>query len=211
MIAAAMRLRAPADVRSGDPARGPEQVFGHVEPLRGRAPPVGGLRHPGGHAVSLCRADALPKFANFLAEAEICARRNTQSMQRACAIAALSVLAGVPSPVDDALVRDVRAGLRRTLRAQFGGPEADLQLRAPGRGAGAGYLLSPPPPGDGGGAEAPPSVRKRAQAQAMRCAVILDSGPRVGRPAGRRPCGWPDRGRDLAPRHDRPLHLGIED
>jgi hypothetical protein len=53
-------------------------------------------------------------FANFLAEATAGAHGHTQTKQRACAIRALSKLVGVPSPVGDPLVCDVRAGIRRT-------------------------------------------------------------------------------------------------
>ena len=65
------------------------------------------------------------RFATFLAESAVgargnCVPGNTQSKQRACAIAALSGLGGAPSPVDDALVRDVRAGLRRTMTLLYG-------------------------------------------------------------------------------------------
>ena len=87
-------------------------------------------------------------FANFLAEAAAGARGNTQSEQRACAIAALSTLAGVPSPADDALVRDVRAGL---LLPAGGRAPAGRAPLGPEAGARAGHAL----PGD-------PRVRRPA-------------------------------------------------
>ena len=115
-------------------------------------------------------------FGNFLAEAAVGALGHTQTKQRSCAIAALSQLAGVPSPVEDALVRDVRAGLRRTLRGTRGRvrpifsyelPDADALPSLP-RGRGSGPRRLAP-----GAAVAPLSVRKRAPAQAMSCAAML--------------------------------------
>jgi hypothetical protein len=59
-------------------------------------------------------------FANFLAEAADGTSGHTQTKQRTCAIAALSALARVPSPAENALVQDVRTGLHRTLRSTRG-------------------------------------------------------------------------------------------
>ena len=59
-------------------------------------------------------------FANFLAEAAEGSSGHTQTKHRVCAIDALSALARVPSPAADSLVRDVRAGLHRSLRGTRG-------------------------------------------------------------------------------------------
>ena len=117
-------------------------------------------------------------FANFLAEAAAGASGHTQTKQRSCAIDALSVLARVPSPVANDMVRDVRAGLRRTLVGTRGRarpifsyelPAADaLPPLVPGRGGGPRRLA----PGD---AVAPLSVRKRAREQAVRCSAVLEA------------------------------------
>ena len=117
-------------------------------------------------------------FANFLAEAATGALGHTQTKQRSCAITALSQLARVPSPVEDALVQDVRSGLRRTLRGTRGRVRPIFSYELP---AAAG--LPSPPHGRGGGprrlapggAVAPLSVRKRARAQAVRCAAMLEA------------------------------------
>ena len=90
--------------------------------------------------------------------------------------AALSVLGGESSPVDDPLVRDVRAGLRRTLRGvrgrarpifSFELPAADSPLPPRPRGSASGpWRLAP------GGAVAPPSGSGRGR---RRCAARLSS------------------------------------
>jgi hypothetical protein len=115
-------------------------------------------------------------FANFLAEAAAGASGNTQTKQRACAIAALSAVAHVPSPGGDVLVRDVRAGLRRTLRGTRGRARPIFSYELPTAGS------LPLPGGRGGGprrlapgdATAPLSVRKRAREQAVRCSAVLE-------------------------------------
>ena len=116
-------------------------------------------------------------FANFLAEAATGASGHTQTKQRACAIDALSTVARVPSPVGDALVQDVRSGLRRTLRGTRGRARPIFSYELP-----TADTLPSPPSGKGGGprrmvpgeAVAPPSVRKRARAQALRCSAVLE-------------------------------------
>ena len=115
-------------------------------------------------------------FANFLAEAASGSSGHTQTKQRACAIAALSALARVPSPAEDALVADVRSGLRRTLRGTRGRARPIFSYELPTAAA-----LPPLPSGRGGGprrltpggAAAPLSVRKRAREQAVRCSAVL--------------------------------------
>ena len=117
-------------------------------------------------------------FANFLAAAAVGALSATQTKHRSCAIHALSGLAGVPSPVADALVRDVRSGVRRALRGTRGRARPIFTHEIPTADA-----LPSPPSGRGGGprrlapgaAVAPLSVRKRARAQAMRCAATLEA------------------------------------
>ena len=117
-------------------------------------------------------------FANFLAESAVGALGNTQTKQRSCGIHALSVLANVPSPLGDGFVCDVRSGLRRTLRGTRGRARPVFSYELP-----AAANLPSPPSGRGGGprrlspggAVAPASVRKRAQAQALRCAAILEA------------------------------------
>ena len=116
-------------------------------------------------------------FANFLAEAAAGSTGHTQSKQRACAIDALSALAGVPPPGKDAAVQDVRAGLRRTLKGTRGRARPIFSYELPSAAA-----LPPLPSGKGGGprrmapgeAAAPLSVRKRAREQAIRCSAVLE-------------------------------------
>jgi hypothetical protein len=116
-------------------------------------------------------------FANFLAEAAGGTSGHTQTKQRACAIAALSALARVPSPADDPLVQDVRTGLRRTLRGTRGRARPIFSYELPEAGS-----LPPLPDGRGGGprrlapgdATSPFSVRKRAREQAVRCSAVLE-------------------------------------
>jgi hypothetical protein len=111
-------------------------------------------------------------FANFLAEAAQGEAGPTQTKQRrqSYAILALSELAGVPSLVDDALVQDVRAGVRRALRATRGRAWPIFSHEIPAAGA-----VPSPPQGQvscprrmaPGAAIAPLSVRKRAKSQAV--------------------------------------------
>ena len=120
-------------------------------------------------------------FANFLAEAATGTSGDSghsQTKQRSCAITALSELARVPSPTGDDTVRDVRAGLRRTLLGTRGRarpifsyklPTADTLPTLPtGRGGGQRRMIP-------GAAAAPLSVRKRAREQAVRCSAILEA------------------------------------
>ena len=117
-------------------------------------------------------------FANFLAEAAAGASGHTQTKQRACAIAALSELARVPSLTGADMVRDVRAGLRRTLVGTRGRARPIFSFELPSPGS-----LPPLPHGRGGGprrmapgdAVAPMSVRKRAREQAVRCSAMLEA------------------------------------
>jgi hypothetical protein len=116
-------------------------------------------------------------LANFLAEAATGASGHTQSKQLACAIAALSALARVPSPGEDATVQDVRAGLCSILRGTRGRARPTFSFKLPVTAA-----LPPLPGGRGGGqrrlapgeAAAPLSVRKRAREQAVRCSAVLE-------------------------------------
>ena len=194
-VAAAMQLRAPAG--GGDPALLPSAAAVRLA-AREKSPATWNryasvLRRWETYAVR-AGTPFLPAdpthFANFLAEAAAGARGNTQSEQRACAIAALSTLAGVPSPADDPPVSGVPSGGRGAGRARSSA--TSFLPRAP----------SPGPTGAGVGPAAagpgwPPPVRKRALAQAMRCAAILEPG---SRPTGRRRHGGSDRGRRGASR-----------
>ena len=130
------------------------------------------------HATPFLPADP-PHFANFLAEAAGAAGGGCQTKQRVCAIDALSAVARIPSPASDALVRDVRDGRRRAgrnVRGRRTRPVFSYELPT------AASLPSPPKGRGGGprrleqgGADAPLSVRKRAGAQALRMAVILEA------------------------------------
>ena len=111
-------------------------------------------------------------FANFLSEAAQSDKGSTQTKQRSCAIAALSAVAGVPSPTEDDLVDVVRAGIRRGRRGGRRGSARPIYPHeipaAPGS----------PPPLEGRSKEAhlPPSVRRRARAQATRHMAVLSGG-----------------------------------
>ena len=156
------------------------------------------------HATPFLPADPT-HFANFLAEAAGAAGGGCQTKQRVCAIDALSAVARVPSPASDALVRDVRDGLRRAGRSVRGRrarpvfsyelptaaslPSPSLRSRRPPFAPVALPSFAPValPTGfapvarsgprhlEPGGADAPLSVHKRARAQALRTAAILEA------------------------------------
>jgi len=111
-------------------------------------------------------------FANFLSEAAAKERGSTQTKHRSCAIAALSAVAGVPSPTTDDLVGIVRAGIRRSLRGgRRGSSRAIYSHEIP-------ETPASPPPVTGRSREAalPLSVRRRAREQATRHMAVLSAG-----------------------------------
>ena len=196
MVAAAMQLRAPAARGGGTlpPSRSAAVIR---LAARGKSPAswnryASVLRQWETYAVRV-GTPFLPAdpthFATFLAEAAAGARGDTQSKQQACAIAAFSALAGVPSPVDDALVRDVRSSATSFL------PRAPSLLPLGGGGRARGgwpRVARTRPPRSGSG-------RSR-----KRCAARRSSSPPAsGSTASRRVRS--------ASRDDRSLDLGLKD
>ena len=110
-------------------------------------------------------------FANFLAESAEGSRGYTQTKQRACAIAAFSRLALLPSPAGDGTVSGVRAGIRRTRcggRRGRARPIFSYEIPAPDD------LASPPRRQRPRGSNVlPASVDKRGLAHAARISAIM--------------------------------------
>ena len=110
-------------------------------------------------------------FANFLAESAEGSRGYTQTKQRACAIAAFSRLALLPSPSGDETVSGVRAGIRRTRcggRRGRARPIFSYEIPAPDD------LASPPRRQRPRGSNVlPASVDKRGLAHAARISAIM--------------------------------------
>jgi len=108
-------------------------------------------------------------FANFLAEMAERDVGSTQSKQRACAIRAISAVAGVRSPLADEDVDAVRRGIRRSLRGGRRGSARPIYAHE----IPAEPPASPPSRGRGRWALMPVSVRRRARAQATRHMSVL--------------------------------------
>ena len=108
-------------------------------------------------------------FANFLAEMAEGELGNTQTKQRSCAIRAISIVAGVRSPLSDPDVEAVRLGIRGRARGGRRGGARPIYAHEIPR------TPPPSPPGGGRGrwAVAPASIRRRAKAQVTRHMRVL--------------------------------------